>query len=119
MQAKRCASCDTLALERSNGRFVDIRTHVTTPIGLAIVGAGRMGVKHLRALTGEPSVRLRAIVDPSEQARTSAASASPETPAYADLDAAVAGGGIDAVLIAVSPASREKPNKKTLTICST
>jgi myo-inositol 2-dehydrogenase / D-chiro-inositol 1-dehydrogenase len=100
MQAKRWAPCDTLALERSNGRFVDIRTHVTTPIGLAIVGAGRMGVTHLRALTGEPSVRLRATVDPSEQARAIAASAAPDTPAYADLDAALGHGGIDAVLIA-------------------
>jgi len=73
---------------------------VTTPIGLAIVGAGRMGITHLRALAVEPSVRLRATVDPCEQARASAASASPETPAYADLDAALGHGGIDAVLIA-------------------
>jgi myo-inositol 2-dehydrogenase / D-chiro-inositol 1-dehydrogenase len=94
-----CA-CDTLALERSNGRLVDIRTRVTTPIGLAIVGAGRMGVTHMRALADEPSVRLRAIVDPSEQARASAVSASPETQAFAELDAAMGHGGIDAVLIA-------------------
>jgi myo-inositol 2-dehydrogenase/D-chiro-inositol 1-dehydrogenase len=99
-KTKSRAPCGTLALERSNGRFVNTRTHVTAPVGLAIVGAGRMGVTHMRALAGEPSVRLRAIVDPSEQARASATSASPETPAYADLDAAIAGGGIDAVLIA-------------------
>jgi myo-inositol 2-dehydrogenase/D-chiro-inositol 1-dehydrogenase len=73
---------------------------MTAPVGLAILGAGRMGVTHMRALAGEPSVRLCAIVDPSEQARSSAVSAAPGIAAFADLDAALAQGGIDAVLIA-------------------
>ena len=73
---------------------------MNAPIGLAILGAGRMGVTHLRALADEPSIRVTAIVDPFEQARARAAAAAPGTPAYADLDAALAHGGIDAVLIA-------------------
>jgi myo-inositol 2-dehydrogenase/D-chiro-inositol 1-dehydrogenase len=73
---------------------------VSAPTGLAIVGAGRMGATHLRALAGEPSVRVAAIVDPSEAARAAAVHAAPETAAFADLDDALHAGGIDAVLIA-------------------
>jgi myo-inositol 2-dehydrogenase/D-chiro-inositol 1-dehydrogenase len=73
---------------------------VTAPLGLALVGAGRMGITHLRALEGEPSVRVTAIVDPSEQARGRAAAAAPGASGFAGLDAAVAAGGVDAVLIA-------------------
>jgi myo-inositol 2-dehydrogenase / D-chiro-inositol 1-dehydrogenase len=69
-------------------------------VGLAIVGAGRMGVTHLEALRDEPSVRVRAIVDPSEAARARALRAAPGAAAFADLDDALAGGGVDAVLIA-------------------
>jgi myo-inositol 2-dehydrogenase/D-chiro-inositol 1-dehydrogenase len=73
---------------------------MSAPIGLAIVGAGRMGATHLRALTDEPSVRVTAIVDPSEAARAGAVRAAPGTAAFADLDEALRGGGVDAVLIA-------------------
>jgi myo-inositol 2-dehydrogenase/D-chiro-inositol 1-dehydrogenase len=73
---------------------------VTDTIGLAIVGAGRMGVTHLHALAGEPSVRVTAIVDPSEPARDRAAAAAPGAATYADIGAALAGGGVDAALIA-------------------
>jgi len=73
---------------------------VTTPVGLAIVGAGRMGVTHAEALRDEPSVRVNAIVDPSETARQKALAAAPGAAAFAGLDAALAGGGIEAVLIA-------------------
>ena len=67
---------------------------------LAIAGAGRMGMTHLHALAGEPSVRVTAIVEPSAEARARAAAAAPAAATYADIDAAVAGGGVDAVLIA-------------------
>jgi myo-inositol 2-dehydrogenase/D-chiro-inositol 1-dehydrogenase len=73
---------------------------VTTPVGLAIVGAGRMGITHAEALHDEPSVRVNAIVDPAEPAREAALRAAPGATAFADLDAALAGGGIEAVLIA-------------------
>jgi len=73
---------------------------VTTPVGLAIVGAGRMGITHAEALRDEPSVRVNAIVDPADSAREAALRAAPGAAAFADLDAAFAGGGIEAVLIA-------------------
>ena len=70
------------------------------PVGLAIVGAGRMGITHVEALRDEPSVRVNAIVDPSEAARANALRAAPGAAAFAGLDEALAGGGIEAVLIA-------------------
>lgn len=73
---------------------------MSAPLGVAVAGAGRMGVTHLQALADEPSVRVTAIVDPSEQARGRATAAAPGAAAFADLDAAVAAGGVDAVLIA-------------------
>jgi myo-inositol 2-dehydrogenase/D-chiro-inositol 1-dehydrogenase len=73
---------------------------VTTPVGLAIVGAGRMGLTHVEALRDEPRVRVTAIVDPSEAARANAQRAAPGAAAFAGLDEALAGGGIDAALIA-------------------
>jgi myo-inositol 2-dehydrogenase/D-chiro-inositol 1-dehydrogenase len=73
---------------------------VSDPLGVAIVGAGRMGVTHLRALAGEPSVRVTAIVDPSDEARGRAAQAAPGAAAFADLSTAVKAGSVDAVLIA-------------------
>jgi myo-inositol 2-dehydrogenase/D-chiro-inositol 1-dehydrogenase len=59
-----------------------------------------MGVTHLEALLEEPSVRVNAVVDPSEAARANALRAAPGTAAFADLDEALGGGGIEAVLIA-------------------
>ena len=59
-----------------------------------------MGVTHIEALVDEPSVRVNAIVDPSESARANALRAAPGAAAFADLDAALGRGGIDAALIA-------------------
>jgi len=59
-----------------------------------------MGITHAEALRDEPSVRVNAIVDPADPAREAALRAAPGAAAYADLDAALAGGGIEAVLIA-------------------
>jgi myo-inositol 2-dehydrogenase/D-chiro-inositol 1-dehydrogenase len=73
---------------------------VTTPVGLAIVGAGRMGITHAEALRDEPSVRVNAIVDPAEGAREAALRAAPGAAAFAELGAALAAGGVEAVLIA-------------------
>ena len=81
---------------------------MTTPVGLAIVGAGRMGVTHAEALRDEPSVRVIAVVDPSETARQNARAAAPGAAPFTDLDAALAGGGIESVLIA-APSSLHLP----------
>jgi len=45
-------------------------------------------------------VQVKAIVDPSAAAREAAVGAAPGTAAFPDLDEALAGGGVDAVLIA-------------------
>src|SRR5919201_989519 len=42
------------------------------PVRLAIVGAGRMGATHLRALAPAPSVRVVAVVDPLPAVRNAA-----------------------------------------------
>ena len=69
-------------------------------LNIAVIGAGRMGCTHLRALAGAESIRVVAVVDPSETARSTAQSLSPGARTHADLAGAVAAGGIEAVLIA-------------------
>ena len=67
---------------------------------LAIVGAGRMGCTHLRALVGATSLRVVAVIDPVAAARARAESIDPGVATFADLDQAAGAGGIEAVLIA-------------------
>jgi myo-inositol 2-dehydrogenase/D-chiro-inositol 1-dehydrogenase len=69
-------------------------------LNIAVIGAGRMGCTHLRALTGAESVQVVAVVDPSTAARARAETLSPGVRTHPDLVGAVAAGGIDAVLIA-------------------
>jgi myo-inositol 2-dehydrogenase/D-chiro-inositol 1-dehydrogenase len=40
-----------------------------TGFRLGLIGAGRMGCTHLRALSESATVRVVAVADPSEQAR--------------------------------------------------
>ena len=76
-------------------------------LNIAVVGAGRMGCTHLRALAGAESLRVVAVVDPSTAARSRAESLSPGVRTHADLAGAVARrwhrGGADRG--AVQPAS--------------
>jgi myo-inositol 2-dehydrogenase/D-chiro-inositol 1-dehydrogenase len=67
---------------------------------IALIGAGRMGCTHLRALSGSPSVRVAAVVDSSPASRARAETISPGIRTYPDIASAVAAGGIDGVLIA-------------------
>lgn len=69
-------------------------------LNIAVIGAGRMGCTHLRALAGAESIRVVAVVDPSTAARSRAESLSPGVRTHADLADAVASDHIDAVLIA-------------------
>ncbi|MEU4666242.1 Gfo/Idh/MocA family oxidoreductase, partial [Micromonospora chalcea] len=53
---------------------------------LALVGAGRMGRHHLRALADHRTVRIRHVVDPVPAARAEVAAAGlPAYPSVADL----------------------------------
>ena len=67
-------------------------------IGLALVGAGRMGATHLRALPRTRGVQLRAICDPSPAARSLGAGAG--VPVDAELARTLGRADVDAVLIA-------------------
>jgi myo-inositol 2-dehydrogenase / D-chiro-inositol 1-dehydrogenase len=65
---------------------------------LGLVGAGRMGRVHLRALSGSDSVRVVAIAEPSEPARQSLADGN--FALHADVASMLRDGGLDGVLIA-------------------
>jgi myo-inositol 2-dehydrogenase/D-chiro-inositol 1-dehydrogenase len=65
---------------------------------LGLVGAGRMGRTHLRALAGSPAVTVTAIVEPVAAARASLAGSGARL--FEDLAGLLEAGGIDGVLIA-------------------
>jgi myo-inositol 2-dehydrogenase / D-chiro-inositol 1-dehydrogenase len=68
-----------------------------------LIGAGRMGRTHLRALTGSTTVEVSAVVEPVPAAR--AAMADTGRAVFEDVAQLLAAGGIDGVLIA-APTTR-------------
>jgi myo-inositol 2-dehydrogenase/D-chiro-inositol 1-dehydrogenase len=64
---------------------------------LGLVGAGRMGQNHLKAIAGSNAVRVTAIAEPVEASR--AAVANSGAVVHADLDSMIASGGLDGVLV--------------------
>jgi myo-inositol 2-dehydrogenase / D-chiro-inositol 1-dehydrogenase len=66
------------------------------PLRVAVVGAGRMGRVHLRALAAAPSLTAVAVVDPVAEAITGLG----DVAAYPTVDDLVAAGGFDAAVIA-------------------
>jgi myo-inositol 2-dehydrogenase / D-chiro-inositol 1-dehydrogenase len=69
-----------------------------TMFRLGLIGAGRMGRTHLRALSGSEAVRVVAVAEPSEQARTAVQRHGIAT--YSDVAAMLQAGGLDGVLVA-------------------
>lgn len=67
---------------------------------MGLLGAGRMGRTHLRALAGSDVLRIVAVADPLESAR--AAVAAEGIAVHAELAAMLRTGGLDGVLIASS-----------------
>jgi myo-inositol 2-dehydrogenase / D-chiro-inositol 1-dehydrogenase len=67
---------------------------------MGLVGAGRMGRTHLRALAGSGLLRVVAVADPLESARASVEG--PGMSVHADLAQMLRAGGLDGVLIASS-----------------
>src|SRR5690242_2405799 len=63
------------------------------PFRLGLVGAGRMGRTHLRALAVSDTIRITAIADP-------VATTQAPLPHYADVTAMLNAGNLDGVLIA-------------------
>jgi myo-inositol 2-dehydrogenase / D-chiro-inositol 1-dehydrogenase len=81
-------ACD-MALDRTAGQ---------ARFRLGLVGAGRMGRTHLRAISGSAQVTVTAVAEPSEQARQDlAASGLPLHPSLAEM---LDGADLDGVLIA-------------------
>ncbi|HUK45473.1 MAG TPA: Gfo/Idh/MocA family oxidoreductase [Gaiellaceae bacterium] len=72
---------------------------------LAVVGAGRMGRVHLRALEAAPSVEVAAVVEPDAVVREELESAGMRV--HATLDELHEGGGVDAALVA-APTDRHR-----------
>ena len=64
-----------------------------------LLGAGRMGRNHLRAISASDVVEVSAIAEPSAQARE--ALGATRATVHDSLDAMLAAGGIDAVLVCV------------------
>lgn len=65
---------------------------------LGLIGAGRMGRTHLRALAGSDAVRVVAVAEPSEPAR--AAVERDAIAVHPDVAAMLQSGGLDGVLVA-------------------
>lgn len=69
-------------------------------LGVALLGAGRMGRTHAEGLPSIPGVRMVAVADPIEQARESARAASGALRGYADPAEAIADPEVAAVIVA-------------------
>lgn len=65
---------------------------------LALIGAGRMGRTHLRALAGSSAVAVKAVVEPAERARASIAGSGIRL--FSTVEDLLAAGGVDGALIA-------------------
>jgi myo-inositol 2-dehydrogenase/D-chiro-inositol 1-dehydrogenase len=76
-----------------------------TEVRIAVLGAGTMGLDHIgRIATVIARARVTVVVDPDDRRRAAALQVASGAVGYHDLDAALAAGGFDAVLIA-SPAA--------------
>lgn len=76
---------------------------MSTVFRLGLIGAGRMGQTHLRALAASRQVAVTAIVEPVGSVRASLAS--PSVALFETVEELLAGGGIDGVLVA-APSDR-------------
>lgn len=74
------------------------RRAVIRPFRLVLVGAGRMGATHVRAVAGHSTIEIAAVVEPSDAA---VASLRARTPRYRRVDEFLAGERFDGALVAV------------------
>ena len=68
-------------------------------LGIALLGAGRMGREHAKALAGIPEARVVAVADPEEKAREEARFLARAERAYAEAREAIEDPGVEAVVI--------------------
>ncbi|MGI9623807.1 MAG: Gfo/Idh/MocA family oxidoreductase [Acidimicrobiales bacterium] len=85
---------------------------MTDPLGVLLVGAGRMGAVHLESLQRSQSTYCQAVVDPAADIRTDLESAGLD--AYESLDEALRADSFDAALIA-APSDLHLPLVSALT----
>jgi myo-inositol 2-dehydrogenase/D-chiro-inositol 1-dehydrogenase len=74
------------------------------PIGVAVLGAGRMGRTHIRNLAGIPDAHVVAVADPNAEAAEAGRAMARAEEAFTDPLEAIDAGGVDAVVI-VTPTS--------------
>ena len=72
-------------------------------LGIALLGAGRMGKEHAKALAGIPEAQVVAVADPRKEAREEARFLARAERAYAEAEAAIADPGVEAVVIVTPP----------------
>ena len=78
------------------------------PLRVAIVGAGKMGQHHARAIAHLPArARVTAVVDPMPAAREAMTQISPGVSAYATIEELLARHEVDVVHVCTSPATHE------------
>jgi predicted dehydrogenase len=70
-------------------------------VGVAVVGAGRWGRNLVRNFAAVEGGRLRCICDKDERIRATMSALYPQAQVVADLDAVLANGHVDAVVVAV------------------
>jgi myo-inositol 2-dehydrogenase / D-chiro-inositol 1-dehydrogenase len=78
---------------------------------LGLVGAGRMGQNHLKAIAGSDSVKVIAIAEPVDATR--AALPKSGVVLHADIDSMLEAGGLDGVLVC-APSDRHLDTVRTL-----
>ena len=83
---------------------------MSSPIRIAVAGAGAIGQAHIKRVLEEPQAELAAIIDPSPKARDQAAS--PGVPWFADLEIGLQLAKPDGVVIA-TPNQLHVPNGLT------
>ncbi|HEV7838903.1 MAG TPA: Gfo/Idh/MocA family oxidoreductase, partial [Gemmatimonadaceae bacterium] len=89
-----------------NGSHSSLASHTGEPLRVAIVGAGKMGINHARAVAncGVPA-RVVAIVDASESALKQLGAVASSAKHFASIAELVAGERVDVVHICTPPAS--------------
>ena len=85
-----------------------------TAFRIGVIGVGRMGRCHLRALASSETVRVVAVADPSPAAR--AAVSAEGVAVYATVDELLDAGGIDGVLI-TAPTGQHLPLVRLVAAC--
>lgn len=83
---------------------------MSSPIRIAVAGAGAIGQAHIKRVLEEPQAELAAILDPSPKARDQAASLG--VPWFADLEIGLQSAKPDGVVIA-TPNQLHVPNGLT------